>query len=79
MGRPGGGRWFGGTDRARRDRSCLVRLTPEEGDHLSLATGQTIERLHAMTLARYEGTGLAIRADLRTNEPNATGRPDFVS
>lgn len=43
----------------------LLRLTPEEAANLSLATGQPAAELHAMTLARYDGTGLRIRQDVR--------------
>lgn len=41
----------------------LHRLTAEQAAAITLATGQPTARLHAMTLAHYDGTGLRIRMD----------------
>jgi len=43
----------------------LIQLTSAEAADISLATGQPTAQLHAMTLARYDGTGLRIRQDAR--------------
>jgi hypothetical protein len=43
----------------------LTRLTTAEAVGISMATGQQQTLLHAMTLARYDGTGLRIRQDIR--------------
>jgi hypothetical protein len=43
----------------------LTRLTPAEAAGISVATDQQLTRLHAMTLARYDGTGLRIHQDIR--------------
>ncbi|MCH9733545.1 MAG: TniQ family protein [Actinomycetia bacterium] len=44
----------------------LIRLTPAEADNLSHATAQPTARLHAMTLAGYDGKGLRISPERRT-------------
>jgi hypothetical protein len=44
----------------------LTRLTPAEAAGIGEATGQQSAQLHAMTLARYDGTGLRIRHDTKT-------------
>jgi hypothetical protein len=44
----------------------LTRLTSAEAVGVSVATGQQLTQLHAMTLARYDGTGLRIRQDTRS-------------
>jgi len=48
------------------DTAWLTRLTPAEAAGISVATGQQLAELHAMTLVRYDGTGLRIRQDTRT-------------
>ncbi|WP_396911361.1 TniQ family protein [Mycolicibacterium sp.] len=43
----------------------LIQLIPAEAAALSLATRKPADQLHAMTLARYDGTGLRIRQHAR--------------
>jgi hypothetical protein len=43
----------------------LTRLTPAEAAGIGVATGYQPRHFHAMTLNRYDGTGLRIRHDIR--------------
>lgn len=43
----------------------LTRLTPAEAAGIGVATGYQPRHFHAMTLDRYDGTGLRIRHDIR--------------
>lgn len=52
--------WVDLTGAVGRPRDAITRLSPQEAEDLSAATGVAVDQLHAMTLARYDGIALTI-------------------